>query len=66
MEKASIDLFIFLDKLQGVSNLPQATKGLFIIATDFEELAQPASVGPFVGFTDPGATINSYSKRVLY
>ena len=62
--KASIDLFIFSDELQGVSNLPQATR--LIIATDFEELAQPASVGPFVGFSDPRAIIDSYSKRVLY
>ena len=64
LEKASTDLFIFTDELQGVSNLPQATR--LIIATDFEELAQPSSVGPFVGFTDPRVTINSFSKRISY
>jgi hypothetical protein len=64
LEKASIDLFLFSDELQGVSNLPQATR--LIIATDFEELAQPASVGPFVGFTDPRDIIKRYSKRSLY
>ena len=45
-------------------NLPHSTR--FIIATDFEELAQPASVGPFVGFTDPRASIERYSKRAFY
>jgi hypothetical protein len=63
LEKASIDLFIFSDELQGVSNLPQATR--LIIATDFEEVAQPASVGPFTGFTDPRSVINYYSQKTL-
>ena len=63
MEKTSTDLFIFTDELQGVSNLPQATR--LIIATDFEELAQPAS-GPFIGFTNPRVTINKYSERALH
>ena len=64
LEKASIDLFIFSDELQGVSHLPQSTR--LIIATDFEELAQPANVGPFVGFADPRVTIEKYSKRGFF
>ena len=61
LEKASIHLFIFTDELQGVSNFTSSYK-----VTDFEEIAQPASVGPFVGFIDPRATIQSYSKEGVY
>jgi hypothetical protein len=35
-----------------------------ITATDFELLAQPASVGPFVGFEDPRKTVKHFSKRL--
>jgi hypothetical protein len=63
LEKVSVDLFIFTDELQGVSNLPQATRS--IIATDFEELAQPTSVGPFIGFQDPRNIVGKYSKRAF-
>ena len=45
-------------------NLPHSAR--FIIATDFEELAQPATVGPFVGFADPRVTIEKYSKRGFF
>ena len=47
-----------------MSHLPQSTR--LIIATDFEELAQPANVGPFVGFADPRVTIEKYSKRGFF
>lgn len=64
LEKAAADLFVFADELQGVSNLPEATR--LITATDFEELTQPASVGPFVGFADPRTIVAKYSKRATH
>ena len=64
LEKAAADLFVFSDELQGVSNLPQANR--LIGATDFEELAQPASVGPFIGFIDPRNIIETRSKKAFH
>ena len=32
----------------------------------FIKTFKPASVGPFVGFTDPRASIERYSKRAFY
>jgi len=34
-----------------------------IISIDFELLAQPASVGPFVGFTDPRKIVRDFADR---
>jgi len=62
LEKVAEDLFVFTDQLQGVSNLPEADRR--ITATDFELLAQPSSVGPFVGFTDPRKTIRDFASRI--
>jgi hypothetical protein len=62
LEKASVDLFLFSDQLQGISSLPERDRQ--ITATDFELLAQPASVGPFVGFEDPRKTVKHFSKRL--
>jgi len=60
--KAAEDLFVFADQLQGISNLPEA--GRWITSIDFELLAQPASVGPFVGFTDPRKIIRDFASRI--
>ena len=62
LEKVAGDLFVFTDQLQGVSNLSEADRR--ITATDFELLAQPASVGPFVGFTDPRKTVRDFASRI--
>ena len=62
LEKASIDLFLFSDQLQGVSNLPEADRR--ITSIDFEELAQPPKLGPFVGFQDPRLVIERFSNRL--
>jgi len=63
IEKAAEDLFVFTDQLQGVSNLPEADRG--ITAIDFELLAQPSNVGPFVGFTDPRKIVRDLLARSL-
>ena len=60
--KAAEDLFVFTDQLQGISNLPEA--GRRITSIDFELLAQPASVGPFMGFTDPRKIIRDFASRI--
>ena len=62
MEKAAEDLFVFTDQLQGVSNLPEGDRRLTSI--DFELLAQPASVGPFVGFADPRKIVEDFADRI--
>ena len=62
LEKAAEDLFVFTDQLQGVSNLPEADRR--ITSIDFELLAQPASVGPFVGFTDPRKILRDFASKI--
>jgi len=62
LEKAAEDLFVFTHQLQGVSNLPEANRRITFI--DFELLAQPASVGPFVGLTDPRKIIRDFASRI--
>ena len=52
LKKTTEDLFVFTDP---VSNLSKADRR--IISVDFELLAQPTSVGPFVGFTDPSKIV---------
>ena len=64
LEKAAEDLFVFTDQLQGVSNLPEADRR--ITSIDFELLAQPASVGPFVGFTDLRKIIRDFASRISW
>ena len=60
--KAADDLFVFTDQLQGISNLPEADRRITYI--DIELLAQPASVGPFVGFIDSRKTIRDFASRI--
>ena len=48
--------------MQGVSNLLEADRR--IAAIDFEVLTQPASVGPFVGFTDPRKIVRDFASRI--
>ena len=62
LKKAAEDLFVFTDHLQGVSDLPEADGR--ITSIDFELLAQPASVGPFVGFIDPRKIIRDFASRI--
>ena len=62
-EKVAADLFVFTDQLQGISALPEASRR--ITAIDFEELAQPAKLGPFVGFSDPRKVIDHFKERTL-
>jgi len=62
LEKAAEDLFVFTDQLQGISNLPEADRR--ITSIDFELLAQPSSVGPFVGFTDPRKIVRDFADRI--
>ena len=62
LEKAADDLFVFTDQLQGISNLPEADRRITYI--DIELLAQPASVGPFVGFIDSRKTIRDFASRI--
>ena len=62
LEKAAEDLFVFTDQLQGVSNLPEADRR--ITSIDFELLAQPASVGPSVGFRDPRKIIHDFASKI--
>ena len=59
LEKAAEDLFVITDQLQGITNLPEANRRI-----DFELLAQPANVGPFVGFTDPRKIIRDFASRI--
>ena len=47
---------------QGISNLPEADRR--IISIDFALLAQPASIGPFVGFIDPRKIIRDFASRI--
>jgi hypothetical protein len=61
LEKIATDLFIFSDELQTVSNLPEADRQTS--AFDFEELAQPGSVGPFIGFVDPRLELQHFQHR---
>ena len=60
LETAAEDFFI--DQLQGVSNLPEADRR--ITSIDFELLVQPASVGPFVEFTDPRKIIRNFTSII--
>ena len=62
LKKAAEDLFVFIDQLQGVNNLPEANRK--IASIDFELLIQLASVGPFVGFTDPRKIIRNFASRI--
>jgi hypothetical protein len=62
LEQAAGDLFIFSDELQGVSNLNEADRRITHI--DFDEIAQPASIGPFVGFQDPRQAIKHFADRI--
>ena len=62
MRKAAEDLFVLTDQLQRVGNLPEANRK--ITSIDFELLAQPASVEPFVGFTDPRKIIRDFASRI--
>jgi len=55
-------LFVFTDQLQGLGNSPEADRS--ITSIDFELLAKPASVGPFVGFTDPRKIIRDFASRI--
>ena len=57
-----MDLLIFTDQLQGVSNLSEADRR--ITSIDFELWAWPVSVGPFVGFTDPRKIIRDFASRL--
>jgi len=50
-----------IDQLQGVRNLPEADQR--ITSIDFELLAQPANVEPFVGFVDP-RKIRDFTSRI--
>jgi hypothetical protein len=61
LEKAATDQFIFSDELQTASNLPEADRQT--AAYDFEELAQPPKIGPFVGFVDPRQEIEHFLNR---
>ena len=63
IEKVAEDLFVFTDQLQGISDLPEADRR--VTAIDFEELAQPAKLGPFVGFSDPRRIIDHFQRRTL-
>ena len=47
---------------QGVSNLTEADRR--ITAIDFELLVQPASVEPFIGFTNPRKIIRDFASRI--
>jgi uncharacterized protein (DUF736 family) len=62
LEKVAGDLFIFTDELQGVSNLPESDRR--ITSIDFEEIAEPANLGPFIGFQDPRHIIKNFSDRI--
>jgi len=62
LEKVAGDLFIFTDELQAASNLTEAD--IKFTSVDFEELAQPSLVGPFVGFRDPRRIIGGLAKRI--
>ena len=60
LEKTAEDLFVFTDQLQGVSNLPERDRR--ITSIDFE-LAQLASVEPFVRSTHP-KKIRDFADRI--
>jgi len=62
LEKAATDLFVFSDELQGVSNLSEADRRITHI--DFDEIAQPANIGPFFGFQDPRQTVKHFADRI--
>jgi hypothetical protein len=62
LEQTAGDLFVFSDELQGVSNLNEADRRITHI--DFDEIAQPANIGPFVGFQDPRQIIKHFADRI--
>jgi len=61
LKRAAEDLFVFTD-LQGVSNVPEEDRR--ITSIHFELLVQPASVGPFVEFTDPRKIIRNFASII--
>ena len=62
LEKVASDLFVFTDELQGVSNLSEGDRR--ITSIDFEEIAEPANLDPFIGFQDPRHIIKSFADRI--
>jgi len=58
----AVNLFVLTDQLQGVSNLPEADRRIIFI--DFELLAQPDSIEPFVRFTNPMKIISNVANRI--
>ena len=63
LEKIAEDLFVFTDELWRVSNLAESDRK--ITATDFEEIAEPPNLGPFVGFKDPRHIISRFQEKAL-